>query len=98
MLANTLFKCVCFGANGVHILTSGSDHKIGYWEVQNGAALRELEGSKTGSINAMDISADGTYYITGGEDRLVKVDMDTHMHAHTHIHNLIHHTQTCRDT
>ncbi|KAK7113715.1 cilia- and flagella-associated protein 52-like [Littorina saxatilis] len=73
VLANTLFKCVCFGAKGVHILTSGTDHKIGYWEVQDGSALRELEGSKTGAINTMDISSDGNYYITGGEDRLLKL-------------------------
>ena len=93
MLANTLFKCVCFGAKGVHILTSGSDHKIGYWEVQDGSALRELEGSKTGSINAMDISSDGTYYITGGEDRLVKVDMDTY--THTYVIHTVTHTHPC---
>jgi len=73
VLANTLFKCVCFGAKGVHILTSGTDHKIGYWEVRDGSILRELEGSKTGAINAMDIAADGNYYITGGEDRLLKL-------------------------
>jgi len=73
VLANTLFKCVCFGARGDHILTSGSDHKIGYWDVQDGAALRELQGAKNGAINAMDISRDGSFYITGGEDRLLKL-------------------------
>lgn len=73
MLANTLFKCVCFGEKAVHTLTSGTDHKIGYWDVQDGALQRELEGSKTGAINTMDISADSSTFITGGEDRLLKL-------------------------
>lgn len=73
VLANTLFKCVTYGAKGVHILTSGTDHKIGYWEVTDGSALRELEGSKAGSINTTDIAADGKVFITGGEEKLIKV-------------------------
>ncbi|XP_076451553.1 cilia- and flagella-associated protein 52-like [Babylonia areolata] len=73
MLANTLFMCVCFGEKNLHILTSGTDHKISYWDVQDGSLQRELEGSKTGAINTMDISADRTTFITGGEDRLLKL-------------------------
>ena len=35
--------------------------------------MRDLDGSKSGSINCMDISADGHYFVTGGDDKLVKV-------------------------
>ncbi|KAL8567600.1 hypothetical protein ACOMHN_054413 [Nucella lapillus] len=73
MLANTLFKCVCFGEQSLHTLTSGTDHKIGYWNVQDGGLERELEGSKTGAINTMNLSADCKTFLTGGEDRLLKL-------------------------
>lgn len=72
VLANTLFKCVCYGYKGVHILTGGSDRKIGYWEVSDGTQLREIEGSG-GGINAMDIASNGKIFITGGEQKLLKV-------------------------
>ena len=45
--------------------------KIGYWETYDGSQIRELEGSQTDSINGMDIN--GSYFVTGGGDKLVKV-------------------------
>lgn len=39
----------------------------------DGSAIRELDGTKTGSINAMDVSPDGRFFVTGGEDKLLKV-------------------------
>lgn len=73
VLSNTLFKCVTFGAKGLHILTAGTDRKIGYWEVTDGSALRELEGSKAGAINTLDIASDGKVFVTGGEEKLLKL-------------------------
>ncbi|KAH1183141.1 cilia- and flagella-associated protein 52 [Mauremys mutica] len=73
ILANTLFQCVCYHPEEYQIITSGTDRKIGYWEVFDGSAIRNLEGSLTGSINGMDITSDGTYFVTGGDDHLVKV-------------------------
>ncbi|KAK1163716.1 cilia- and flagella-associated protein 52-like [Acipenser oxyrinchus oxyrinchus] len=73
VLSNTLFRCVCYHTEEFQIITSGSDRKIGYWEVFDGSPIRELEGSLSGSINGMDISPDGTHFVTGGDDKLVKV-------------------------
>ncbi|XP_038597985.1 cilia- and flagella-associated protein 52 isoform X1 [Tachyglossus aculeatus] len=73
ILANTLFQCVCYHPEEVQILTSGTDRKIGYWEVYDGSLIRELDGSLSGSINGMDIAPDGTYFVSGGDDQLVKV-------------------------
>ncbi|KAJ8404244.1 hypothetical protein AAFF_G00340170 [Aldrovandia affinis] len=73
VLANTMFRCVCYHPEGYQIITCGSDRKIGYWEVSDGTSMRELEGSLSGSINAMDFSPDGDYFVTGGDDKLVKV-------------------------
>ncbi|KAL4647974.1 cilia- and flagella-associated protein 52 isoform X1 [Arapaima gigas] len=73
VLANTLFRSVCYHPEEYQIITSGTDRKIGYWEVYDGSAIRELEGSLSGSINGMDISPDGNYFVTGGDDKLLKV-------------------------
>ena len=47
--------------------------KIAYWETFDGSQIRELEGSKSGSIEGLDISSDGAYLVTGGADKLIKV-------------------------
>ncbi|KAM8797004.1 cilia- and flagella-associated protein 52 [Eudromia elegans] len=73
ILANTLFQCVCYHPEEYQIITSGTDRRIGYWEVFDGSAIRELEGSTSGSINGMDITSDGVHFVTGGDDHLVKM-------------------------
>ncbi|XP_069510674.1 cilia- and flagella-associated protein 52 [Ambystoma mexicanum] len=73
ILANTLFRCVCYHPEEFQIITSGTDRKIGYWEVFDGSPIRELEGSMSGSVNGMDISSEGDHFVTGGDDKLIKV-------------------------
>ena len=75
--ANTLFNYVCYHPDEHQIITAGTDRKIGYWESFDGSMIRELDGSKGGSINTMDISADGKYFVSGGDDRLIKVCFQT---------------------
>uniref|UniRef100_A0A8C8BQP1 Cilia- and flagella-associated protein 52 n=1 Tax=Otus sunia TaxID=257818 RepID=A0A8C8BQP1_9STRI len=84
ILANTLFKCVCYHPEEYQIITSGTDRRIGYWEVFDGSVIRELEGSASGSINGMDITSDGAYFVTGGDDHLVKL-WDYNEGAVTHV-------------
>lgn len=57
----------------MQLLTVGTDRKIGYWEMYDGSQIRELEASRSGSINGLDISADGAIFVTGGDDKIVKV-------------------------
>ncbi|KAM6376747.1 cilia- and flagella-associated protein 52 [Pluvialis apricaria] len=83
-LANTLFKCACYHPEEYQIITSGTDRKIAYWEVFDGSAIREVEGSVSGTINGMDITSDGAYFVTGGEDHLVKL-WDYNEGAVTHV-------------
>ncbi|XP_014340142.1 cilia- and flagella-associated protein 52 isoform X1 [Latimeria chalumnae] len=73
VLANTLFRCVCYHPEGYQIITSGTDRKIAYWEVFDGTPIRELEASVSGSVNGMDISQDGKYFATGGDEKLIKL-------------------------
>lgn len=39
--------------------------QVAYWDVYDGSAIRELEGSKSGAINGMHISQDGKHFVTG---------------------------------
>ncbi|PIK54041.1 hypothetical protein BSL78_09070 [Apostichopus japonicus] len=73
IFANTLFKCVCYHPDEHQVITSGTDRKIGYWETYNAAAIREVDGSMSGSINGMDMAPDGQCFVTGGDDKLIKV-------------------------
>jgi len=70
---NTLFKYVSYHPMEHQILTTGTDRKVGYWETFDGSMIRELDGSLSGSVNALDISTDGTYFVSGGDDKLIKV-------------------------
>ena len=73
IFANTMFQAVCYLPDECQLITGGTDRKVGYWEVYDGAQIRELEGSQTSSINGIDISSCGRYFVTGGDDRVVKV-------------------------
>ncbi|XP_072259665.1 cilia- and flagella-associated protein 52 [Pyxicephalus adspersus] len=73
ILDNTLFRCVCYHPEEFQIITSGTDRKIVYWEVFDGSPIRGVEGSMSGSINGMDISDNGSHFVTGGNDKLIKV-------------------------
>ena len=47
--------------------------KIGYWESFDGSLIRELEASQSDAINGLDISSDGSFFVIGGNDKLIKV-------------------------
>jgi len=69
----TYFKSAAYYVDESQLLTTGSDKKITYWDAVECGAIRELEGSKTGGIDAVDISTDGQLFVTGGGDKMIKV-------------------------
>ncbi|XP_053987938.1 cilia- and flagella-associated protein 52 isoform X2 [Hylaeus volcanicus] len=70
---NTMYMATCFVPSGVQVLTCGTDRKIAYWETLDGSLVREVEGSTTGTINAISVSPDGRYFLTGSDDFIVKL-------------------------
>lgn len=70
---STLFKQVLFHPDESQILTTGSDRKITYWGTYDGQIIRMLDGSDTGEINTLAITKNGDYFVSGGEDKLVKI-------------------------
>ncbi|XP_015251024.1 PREDICTED: cilia- and flagella-associated protein 52 [Cyprinodon variegatus] len=73
VIASTFFKTVCYHPDEHQIVTSGTDKKITYWHVYDGSSIREREGSQSGAINSLDITKDGNHFVTGGDDRLLRV-------------------------
>ena len=70
---NCLFKNIIFHPVGNQVITTGTDRKISYFETLDGSMIRALDGSMTGAINSLDISGDGQFFVSGGDDKLVKV-------------------------
>eukprot|EP00163_Fabomonas_tropica_P027387 TRINITY_DN525_c0_g1_i2.p1 TRINITY_DN525_c0_g1~~TRINITY_DN525_c0_g1_i2.p1 ORF type:complete len:628 (+),score=192.17 TRINITY_DN525_c0_g1_i2:410-2293(+) len=73
MLASTYFKAVVYFPDASQMLTAGTDRKISYWDAFDGNSIRELEGSATAEINAIDITNDGEHFVSGGGDSLLKL-------------------------
>lgn len=70
---STLFKQVLFHPDGSQILTTGSNRKITYWDTFDGQTIRMIDGSEDGEINTMDITAEGQHFVSGGEDKLIRI-------------------------
>eukprot|EP00743_Colponemidia_sp_Colp-15_P000630 GILK01000703.1.p1 GENE.GILK01000703.1~~GILK01000703.1.p1 ORF type:complete len:651 (-),score=98.22 GILK01000703.1:131-1999(-) len=73
LFESTMFKKVLYHPDESQLLTTGSDRKITYWDTFDGQAIRMLDGSEGGEINTLDITRDGDHFVSGGEDRLVKL-------------------------
>ena len=73
LFESTMFKAVLYHPDESQVLTTGSDRKITYWDCFDGQAIRMLDGSSTGEINALAILNEGEHYVSGGEDKVVKI-------------------------
>jgi len=73
LFASTLFKSIAYHPDESQLLTTGSDRKIGYWDTFDGQAIRMLEGSDEGELTTLAMSQSGSHYVSGGEERLVKL-------------------------
>lgn len=54
-------------------MSSGTDRSISYWEVYDGSLVREKEGSKVGPVNCLAINSTGDYFVSSGNDCIVKL-------------------------
>ncbi|XP_018044232.1 PREDICTED: cilia- and flagella-associated protein 52 [Atta colombica] len=73
LIGNTMFMMAQFTPDGIQILACGTDRKITYWETLDGSLVREIEGSSAGTMNCIDISSDGQYFVTGSNDCTIKI-------------------------
>ncbi|OHT02018.1 hypothetical protein TRFO_30977 [Tritrichomonas foetus] len=55
------------------LTTVSSDKRIVFWDSFNANVIRELDASLNAQPNSICISPDGRYFVTSGDDKLVKV-------------------------
>lgn len=70
-----VFKSIAYHPEGAQLLTTGSDRRIGYWEVFDGQLLRSLEtgDEEQGEINSLSMMKSGKHFLSGGSDGFVKI-------------------------
>lgn len=73
LFESTMFKAVVYHPDESQLLTAGSDRKISYWDCYDGQAIRMLDGSESGELNALAIFAQGEHFISSGNDKVVKL-------------------------
>jgi WD40 repeat protein len=73
LFESTLFKSIAYHPDESQLLTTGSDRKVGYWDTFDGQAIRMLEASDDGELTTLSISKSGSHFVSGGEERLVKL-------------------------
>lgn len=73
MYSQTYFRSLEYYVDESQLITCGSDRSITYWDSVECNAIREVSGSSTGELNGLSVSPDGTFFVTGGNDRILKV-------------------------
>lgn len=68
-----MFKQVVYHPDESQVLTTGSDRKVCYWDCFDGQAIRMLDGSATGELNALAITAQGEHFLSGGQDKVLRL-------------------------
>jgi len=73
LFESTMFKSIVYHPDESQLLTTGSDRKVAYWDTFDGQAIRVLEASEEGELCTLSISKSGSHYVSGGEERLLKL-------------------------
>lgn len=73
LFESTMFKQVVYHPDESQLITAGSDRKITYWDCYDGQAIRMLDGSDSGELNALAIFPKGEHFISSGNDKVIKL-------------------------
>jgi WD40 repeat protein len=73
VFASTVFRRILYHPDESQMLTCGSDRRITYYDSVDGEAIRILEEASEEEMLAMDIETNGTIFVTGGRDSLLKI-------------------------
>jgi len=68
----TVFQAVLYHPDESQILTCGSNHKISYWDAQDGQTIRVIDGAED-EVTSLDVDPAGEHFVSGSGDKLVKL-------------------------
>jgi WD40 repeat protein len=54
-------------------LTLGANHKITYWDAVDAQAIRIIDGSEDAPMSSLDITRDGSFFVSGSSDKMLKL-------------------------
>ena len=69
----TMFQSAIYHPEEYHVITTGSNRNVTYWDRIDGQAIRMLSGSEEGEVNTLSIFNNGKYFISAGEDKKLKI-------------------------
>jgi WD40 repeat protein len=72
-MAQTFFNVADFHNETGILVAVSSDKLIVFWDRFNASVIRELESSMNAQPNSIHISPNGRFFVTGGDEKLVKV-------------------------
>eukprot|EP01084_Bolivina_argentea_P258167 435131_1 len=72
LIESTKFRSVLYYPDESQYLTCGSNRRITYWDAYDSSQIRVIEGGEKGMM-ALDMEEMGEWFVSGGEDALVKV-------------------------
>ncbi|KNC53275.1 flagellar associated protein [Thecamonas trahens ATCC 50062] len=73
MFAPSYFMAAAYHPEEAQVLSCGTDRKICFWDAYDGSAIREIELLDNCAANSIAIFADGEAFVSGGNDKLVKL-------------------------
>ena len=70
-----VFRSAVYHPDSAQILTTGSDRRVGYWEVFDGQLIRSIETAdeERGEVNTLAMEASGKQFLTGSSDGMIKL-------------------------
>lgn len=71
--AQTYFRSAQYLFDGSQLLATGSDRRISFYDSNQCDCIRSLEGAKKGDVAALAIAADGSFFVSGGADGILKL-------------------------
>lgn len=66
---SNVFTCLAYHPDESQMLTGGTNCKVTYWDSVDGTAIRELEVVEGDTVNSVDVTQSGTYFVSGSGRR-----------------------------
>ncbi|CDI87262.1 WD domain, G-beta repeat-containing protein, putative [Eimeria praecox] len=70
---STIFRSATYCADEVHIVATGSDRKVHYFDALDGTKIREFEVAEEGDVHCITYHPKANLVCTGGDDRFLRL-------------------------